>query len=176
MDLLENHKNDTFKSELVLHTQHAEEEITKGGEPFKTNKLTYHTLNNKLLKKHLRFMTVDNDLTIHETVVVLNDDKFIKYIQVNFLDSTCDEDSKYKPYIRFYREKIFHTDKKRSNKDNMPEFINVSQEMKDIPQQYIDIRQMLFKLIYKMIFNSNPKLVDRKEAKPDQFKRRIKFL
>ena len=175
-EFLEAYANDTFESELFTDKKHAEEEITKGGQLFKTNKLTYYTLNKQLLKKHLRFMTRSNDLIVHEAIVVLNNEKFIKYIQVNFLDNTCNEESKYKPYIRFYREKIFRTEKCKSNKDNMPEFINVSHEMTDVPYEYKELHRNLFKLIYKIIFNSNPQSSDKKETKPDQFKRRINFL
>lgn len=176
-DLLENHKNDTIAtSTLIEGTKYAEEEITKGGEPYKTHKLTYLTLKYKMLKKVLRFLITENDYTVHDVIVVITDDKFIKYIQVNFLDSECDEDSKYKPYVRFYREKVFYTEKRKSNKENMPEYINVSTEMKEVPEEHQTLRETLFKLIYKMIFNGNKNLVDKNSTKPDQFRRRIKFL
>jgi uncharacterized protein YfbU (UPF0304 family) len=169
------HSNETLtNSPLIEKIQHAEEEITKDGEPFKVNKLTYLTLNKKLLKPFTRpLLNLYDDLaSVHDIQVVLNDGKFIKYIQINFLEYDADVDSKYKPYIRFYREKTFHTEKKPNTKGDFPKMINVSKERKDLPVEMETLKTHLFKLIYKMIFNANPD----KGGDKDGFKRRIKFL
>jgi hypothetical protein len=172
MEFLPAHENDTFtESTLITKVQHAEEEITKDGEPYKTVKLTYLTLSYKPLKKHLRFLITDNDYSVHDIIVVITDDKFIKYIQVNFLDDSCDEDSKYKPYIRFYREKVFHTEKKPNKKSEFPKMINVSTEMKTISDDITNLKASMFKLIYKIIKNTNGNTNTN-----DKFKRKIRFL
>ena len=176
--ILTAHANDTLTdSKLVEKIQHAEEEITKGGEPFKTNKLTYITLNKKILKPSTRFFLREYDdcISIHNVQVVLNDDKYIKYVQINFLEENMDDDAKYKPYVRLYREKIFHTVKEKSKKtdDNDNHYmINVSKERKDISEELAAFKVAIFKLIYKLIFNSNSE----QSSSKDTFKRRIKFL
>lgn len=178
-DFTESFKNDTLThSELIEKVQHAEEEITKDGEPFKTNKLTFLTLKLKSLKSLTRFFLKDyaEYLAIYDCIVVLNDDRYIKYIQFNFLDDDSDDDAKYKPYIRIYREKVFHTVKKPNKKADFPPKINVSEEMKLVPSNILELRATLFKVIYKIIFNSNPQLADKSSGSTDKFKRRIKFL
>jgi len=177
-EILTTHSNDLFTdSKLVEKIQHAEEEITKGDAPYKTNKLTFITLNKKLMKQSTRFLLreYDDAISIYDIQVVLSDDKFIKYVQVNFLEENTDDDAKYKPYVRLYREKTFHTVKEKSKKtnDNGDHYlINVSTERTTLTDELAMFKTAIFKLIYKMIFNSNPKPA----VAQDKFKRRIKFL
>jgi hypothetical protein len=175
-NLLNAHKNDTIDESLLIEkTRYAKEEITKDEKPFKMVKLIYLKLSKKVLKPFTRFFLQQNPAytCIHSIECVINDEKYIRYIQVNFLYDDTDEDSQYKPYVRFYREKTFHTIRKHSDKKDM--IVNTSQEHKTPSEEMLEFKTQMFKLIYKIIFNSFPENAPKKDSSNDQYKRRIIF-
>jgi hypothetical protein len=173
-EFYEDFKKDTLeKSELIKSVRKAKEEVYKGAELIKTVPLQYVKLDKKILKPITKFLLKDYDyISLEDITVVITDNKFIKYVQIEFTEDADDDMSDYKPYIRLYREKVFKTYKTENKKSKNPKRINVSEELTKIDEPLQEFRKHLFKAIYRIIFNTYP---ENSKPNENQFKRRIIF-
>ena len=176
--LLDANQKETFAtSALVESFKKAKEITTKGDSVVRENLLTMYKLNTKVLKQQLKkVMKHCNYIRVVDVVATITDDKFIKYVQISYTEEESDEDSKTKPFIRFYRNKVFQTEKQKNKKADFPALINVSAEIEQPSEEFATFRDEIFKVLYKLIFNSNPSFAESLPVKKDKYKTRIEFL